>query len=78
MQFVFLVLILVTLIDFSNSRCNKNGVLSDGSIGICNCFPGFHGYDCSLRVCPASTAWVDFPTLNDSAHANFVECSNMV
>lgn len=48
-----------------------------GSLGICNCFPGFHGVDCSIRLCPSSTAWVDFPSGNNIAHAPFTECSNM-
>jgi len=27
----------------------------DSTLGKCNCFPGFHGEDCSLRFCPNST-----------------------
>ena len=55
------------------SLCSGNGVCDEG----CHCFPGFHGVDCSIRVCPSGRAWVDFPTTNNLAHANFTECSNM-
>jgi hypothetical protein len=48
-----------------------------GALGICNCFPGFHGVDCSIRLCPSGTAWVDFPSSTNIAHAPFTECSNM-
>ena len=34
------------------------------------------GADCSLRRCPNGTAWADFPTATDVAHAS-AECSNM-
>ena len=48
-----------------------------GYIGVCSCFPGFGGPDCSLRMCPGGKAWVDYPVSNDRAHNNFTECSNM-
>ena len=38
---------------------------------------GFHGVDCSLRLCPSGRAWVDLPYENNKAHGNFTECSNM-
>ena len=34
------------------------------------------GADCSLRNCPNGTAWADFSTAVDTAHA-MAECSNM-
>jgi hypothetical protein len=62
------------------SRCSGHGLCStDGSnSGICQCYSGFIGIDCSLRLCPSHTAWVDYPTANNTAHAAFTECSNMV
>lgn len=48
-----------------------------GYLGVCTCFPGFHGPDCSLRLCPGGKAWVDFPVSKDLAHNNYTECSNM-
>ena len=42
----------------------------------CECFEGFMGADCSLRVCPFSAAWADQATGIDIAH-NQAECSNM-
>ena len=52
--------------------------LSPQQGGYCLCFPGYTAADCSQRLCPAGRAWVDFPNANNSAHANFTECSNMV
>lgn len=48
-----------------------------GSVGVCSCFPGFTGPDCSQRLCPAAKAWTDFPVANNLAHNNYTECSNM-
>jgi len=60
--------------------CGSGGVCiqKDGNSpsGVCSCFPGFYGLDCSLRLCPAGNAWVDFPSANDVAHGAFTECSN--
>jgi hypothetical protein len=61
--------------------CNYRGVCVTKAHyspnGICQCYPGFYGVDCSLRTCPAGNAWVDFPSANNEAHAAFTECSNM-
>ena len=53
--------------------CSNNGVCKRN----CTCYPGYHGVDCSIRLCPSSIAWVDIPYLNNSAHSSFTECSNM-
>jgi hypothetical protein len=66
---------------FSNcpNGCSSHGVCANSSsIGTCQCFPSYTGTDCSLRVCPSSTAWVDVPSSDTAAHAPFTECSNMV
>ena len=60
------------------NNCSRNGLCVESAVGYCQCFPGFIGTDCSLRVCAAGTAWVDFPTASNTAHADFTECSNMV
>ena len=57
-------------------RCSGHGSCDD--YGSCNCYPTYIGYDCSLRICPSSSAWVDIPTDSITAHANYTECSNMV
>ena len=61
------------------NSCSSHGVCANTtSIGTCQCFPSYTGIDCSLRVCPSSTAWVDVPTNSETAHADYAECSNMV
>jgi hypothetical protein len=79
---LFLCVILVPTLSKVTSicpnSCSSNGVCTNISLGTCGCFPGFTGFDCSLRVCPSSTAWVDMPSDNYTAHAEFSECSNMV
>lgn len=42
----------------------------------CECFEGFAGADCSLRLCPTHRAWADQAIAIDDAH-NLAECSNM-
>jgi hypothetical protein len=63
------------------NSCSGQGVCMNATataaLGECSCFPGFVGVDCSQRMCPAGVAWVDFPSANNTAHANFTECSNM-
>lgn len=65
-----------TVLSICPNNCNDNGYCNDS--GVCQCYPSFHGVDCSLRVCPAGTAWFDEPTSNNVAHGAFRECSNMV
>ncbi len=62
------------------SRCSGHGLCSTdmSNSGVCQCYTGYIGIDCSLRLCPSHTAWVDYPTANNTAHAAFTECSNMV
>lgn len=57
------------------NNCNQNGYCSNG---VCECFPSYHGIDCSTRVCPSGTAWFDEPSASNVAHGSFRECSNMV
>jgi hypothetical protein len=56
--------------------CQKNGYCTDA--GNCECYPSYHGIDCSMRVCPSGTAWFDEPTADNVAHGEYRECSNMV
>jgi hypothetical protein len=58
--------------------CNGNGFCSNGPQGYCLCFTGYIGVDCSLRTCPSAKAFVDFPSANNIAHADYTECSKMV
>uniref|UniRef100_A0A7S3JTR5 EGF-like domain-containing protein n=1 Tax=Aureoumbra lagunensis TaxID=44058 RepID=A0A7S3JTR5_9STRA len=43
----------------------------------CVCWDGYTGPDCSQRVCPSGRAWIDYATANNTAHAEYTECSNM-
>lgn len=59
-----------------HGHCATN-VTTIGLDESCVCDDGFSGPDCSQRICPSGRAWVDFATANDTAHADYVECSNM-
>ncbi|KAJ8609130.1 hypothetical protein CTAYLR_006077 [Chrysophaeum taylorii] len=59
-------------------HCNGHGATTPEDDGFsCTCMSGYHGPDCSQRQCPHGTAWVDFPTATDQAHADGVECSGV-
>ena len=59
--------------------CSGHGLcLNDEATITCSCFEGYHGGDCSYRLCPAGKAWFDFPSSDNVAHAAYTECSNMV
>jgi len=73
-----LVVILAVKSSSCPNSCSGRGVCTNGSMQLCSCFPGCHGVDCSIRLCPSGTAWVDFPTAANTAHADYTECSNMV
>ena len=63
-----------------SNMCGSGGICvvkaghSPGAV--CECFAGFYGLDCSLRLCPSANAWVDYPSASNVAHGEFSECSN--
>jgi len=57
------------------NSCNGHGRCNSPSRQ-CDCFEGFTGADCSLRLCPTDLAWSDQAIGIDNAH-NAAECSNM-
>eukprot|EP01031_Cornospumella_fuschlensis_P038733 gene38733-47091_t len=59
------------------NSCSGHGVCRPSVAGSCQCFPGYIGVDCSLRMCASGKAWVDLPSGDDLAHAEYAECSNM-
>lgn len=57
------------------NACSGHG-RCDSPSRACHCFDGYTGGDCSLRLCPFDTAWVDVAIDTDNAHKSS-ECSNM-
>jgi len=43
---------------------------------VCECYAGFFG-DCQARTCPTGPAWFHEPIVNNVAHDELMECSNM-
>ena len=56
--------------------CSDRGVC-DPTTFRCACEEGFTGGDCSLRTCKKGSSWFGYPSSNDVAHVELVECSNM-
>jgi hypothetical protein len=56
---------------YGNGRCE--GI--DGK-WMCSCYEGYFG-DCQARTCPKGRAWFLEPAVDNVAHDEFVECSNM-
>lgn len=55
--------------------CNGHGrCASPGRT--CECLAGYTGADCSQKLCPFGSAWVDIAISDDKAH-QLSECSNM-
>ena len=54
------------------NKCSRNGECNSQSI--CECFDGFSGGDCSIRLCPSGHAFSDMAEITDTAHKNAV-CS---
>ncbi|CAM9471330.1 unnamed protein product, partial [Hapterophycus canaliculatus] len=61
--------------EIQDTFCNGRGMINSNLT--CSCFSGFRGPDCSLKNCPVGRAWADFPSAENIAHADGVECSNM-
>jgi hypothetical protein len=79
-MFFILLKVFFWLIVYVNAEPCPNACSAPGrfmSPGMqCECFEGFTGADCSLKVCAFGKAWSDIATGVDIAH-NEAECSNM-
>lgn len=77
MEFKFVFLFIVSRFVFVNAQCHNlcSGHGSCDLDGICDCYDGYAGGDCSLKECPSATAWVDYAVGNQMAHET-VECAN--
>ena len=56
-----------------HNRCNQKGFCDKE--GLCQCFDGYEGADCSKRSCPLGVAWSDLASATDVAHG-LALCSN--
>lgn len=43
----------------------------------CTCFDGWQGGDCSEMSCPVGFAWFQYPSAKNTAHDEYIECSDM-
>ena len=71
--------LLVAVTAYCPNGCSGHG--SCGNNDKCACYtrpknsdPAWTEHDCSVRTCPKSSAWVDYATADNGAHAK-VECS---
>mmetsp|Transcript_7743 Transcript_7743/g.16156 ORF Transcript_7743/g.16156 Transcript_7743/m.16156 type:complete len:798 (+) Transcript_7743:173-2566(+) len=58
------------------TSCSGQGTC-DTSTYTCSCQAGFFGGNCALRECPKGKSWFSYPSGNEQAHNDLVECSNM-
>ena len=54
--------------------CSRQGSCNAATTH-CDCFQGFTGHDCSLRVCPSGIRWLGMVTATDTLHTTVAECS---
>jgi len=59
------------------TSCSGHGVCSGSPTYECACSNGFMGADCSLMQCPSGKSWFTLPTLDEEAHLELTECSDM-
>ena len=55
--------------------CSGHGWCGDATKR-CTCEEGYTGGDCSLRTCKKGLSWFDYPSADNMAHLDKVECSN--
>lgn len=58
------------------NSCSNNGICDDATKR-CQCEEKFTGGDCSLRQCEHGWSWFSYPSQPNTAHDEWVECSNM-
>lgn len=53
-----------------NYPCNDRGTCSNSPQYLCTCNSGYSGGACEKTDCPTGTAWFDYATATDTAHAS--------
>lgn len=70
MKSIVLIIVSVYLLECCYSQChnfcNKHGKCNLN--GICECYSGWAGYDCTSRVCPSGPVIADIAYANNMAH----------
>lgn len=56
--------------------CSGHGVC-DEETHRCACSYGWSAGDCSEMTCPKGLSWFSYPTADEQAHDDYVECANM-
>ncbi|ETV66968.1 hypothetical protein H257_16764 [Aphanomyces astaci] len=57
--------------------CSGHGTCSNEPMFKCTCAVGWRNGDCSERECPHGLSWFSYPLVNNVAHRDFAECSNV-
>lgn len=55
--------------------CSGHGACSGSSTYKCDCEDGWTNGECSERTCPKGTSWFSYPSADNVAHRDLVECS---
>nr|AIG55420.1 secreted protein [Thraustotheca clavata] len=57
--------------------CSGHGICSGPPSYACTCAKGWRNGDCSQRLCPQGLSWFSYPSGNNLAHRDMIECSGV-